>query len=56
MSSSANQRPAGSPAWAGARDDDTGPVPIVVFNLLEPGNIARAVAGERIGTLISDPA
>jgi uridylate kinase len=31
-------------------------MPIVVFNLLEPGNIARAVAGERIGTLISDPA
>src|SRR3712207_7570081 len=29
-------------------------MPIVVFNLLEPGNIARAVAGERIGTLIRD--
>ena len=27
-------------------------LPIVVFNLLEPGNIARAVAGERIGTLV----
>ena len=31
-------------------------MPIVVFNLQEPGTIARAVAGERIGTLISDPA
>jgi uridylate kinase len=29
-------------------------MPIVVFNLLQDGNIARAVAGERIGTLISD--
>ncbi len=31
-------------------------MPIVVFNLLRDGNIARAVAGERIGTLISRPA
>jgi uridylate kinase len=31
-------------------------LPIVVFNLLEDGNIARVVAGERIGTLVSsDP-
>jgi uridylate kinase len=30
-------------------------MPIVVFNLLEDGNIARAVAGEKIGTLISSP-
>jgi len=30
-------------------------MPIVVFNLLLDGNIARAVAGERIGTLISQP-
>ncbi len=28
-------------------------LPIVVFNLLVEGNIARAVAGERIGTLVS---
>lgn len=28
-------------------------LPIVVFNLLEEGNIARAVRGERIGTLVS---
>jgi len=28
-------------------------LPIVVFNLLVTGNIARAVAGERIGTLIA---
>ena len=28
-------------------------MPIVVFNLLRDGNIARAVAGEKIGTLIS---
>jgi uridylate kinase len=30
-------------------------MPIVVFNLLHDGNIARAVTGERIGTLISQP-
>ena len=28
-------------------------LPIVVFNLLHEGNIARAVRGERIGTLVS---
>jgi uridylate kinase len=28
-------------------------MPIVVFDMTEPGNIARAVRGERIGTLIS---
>ena len=28
-------------------------MPIVVFNLLEEGNIARAVRGERIGTLVA---
>ena len=28
-------------------------MPMLVFNLLEKGNIARAVAGERIGTLVS---
>ena len=28
-------------------------MPIIVFNLLEEGNIARAVRGERIGTLVS---
>ena len=27
-------------------------MPILVFNLLKEGNIARAVAGERIGTLV----
>ena len=27
-------------------------VPIVVFNLLEPGNIERVVLGEKIGTLV----
>jgi uridylate kinase len=30
-------------------------MPIVVFNLLEDGNIAKAAAGEKIGTLISQP-
>jgi uridylate kinase len=30
-------------------------MPIIVFNLLEDGNIARAVRGERIGTLVSTP-
>jgi uridylate kinase len=29
-------------------------LPIVVFNLLVDGNIARAVRGEKIGTLVSD--
>ena len=28
-------------------------LPIVVFNMLEQGNIARAVAGEEIGTLVT---
>jgi uridylate kinase len=28
-------------------------LPIIVFNLLEDGNIARVVRGERIGTLVS---
>jgi len=27
-------------------------MPILVFNLLTEGNIARAVAGEQIGTLV----
>ena len=31
-------------------------MPIIVFNLLIEGNIARAVRGERIGTLVSTPA
>jgi uridylate kinase len=28
-------------------------MPIVVFDMTVPGNIARAVRGDRIGTLIS---
>jgi uridylate kinase len=28
-------------------------MPIVVFDMTQPGNIARAVRGERIGTLIA---
>ncbi len=32
-----------------------GSLPIIVFNLLTEGNIARAVRGERIGTLVSTP-
>jgi uridylate kinase len=31
-------------------------LPIVVFNLLETGGIARAVAGEKIGTIVSGEA
>ena len=31
-------------------------MPIVVFNLLADGNIARAASGEKIGTLISQSA
>jgi uridylate kinase len=30
-------------------------IPILVFNLLQPGNILRAVRGERVGTLIKEP-
>ncbi len=30
-------------------------MPILVFNLLTEGNIARAVRGEKIGTLVSTP-
>ncbi|HEY8371489.1 MAG TPA: UMP kinase [Pseudonocardiaceae bacterium] len=30
-------------------------MPIIVFNLLTEGNIARAVRGEKIGTLVSTP-
>ncbi|MGI8799460.1 MAG: UMP kinase [Pseudonocardia sp.] len=30
-------------------------MPIIVFNLLNEGNIGRAVRGERIGTLVSTP-
>ncbi|MGO4417899.1 UMP kinase, partial [Streptomyces sp. MCAF7] len=29
-------------------------LPILVFELLAEGNIARAVKGEKIGTLVSD--
>jgi len=31
-------------------------MPIIVFNLLADGNIARAVRGEHIGTLVHTPA
>ena len=31
-------------------------MPILVFNLLQEGNIARAVSGSKIGTLVSTPA
>lgn len=41
---------ADSTAISLARDNK---LPIIVFNLLVDGNIARAVAGERIGTLVS---
>lgn len=37
-------------AFALCKDND---MPILVFNLLTEGNIARAVNGERIGTLVS---
>ncbi len=29
-------------------------IPIVVFNLFEPGNIAKAIAGEKVGTRIGN--
>ena len=28
-------------------------LPIIVFNLLEDGNIGRAIRGEKIGTLVA---
>jgi uridylate kinase len=31
-------------------------LPIVVFDLMEKGNVVRAVRGEKIGTLIWHPA
>ena len=31
-------------------------IPIVVFDLFEPGNIGKAVAGETIGSRIGNPA
>ncbi|XP_078170570.1 amino acid kinase family protein isoform X2 [Carex rostrata] len=30
-------------------------IPVVVFNLQKPGNIAKAIMGEKVGTLISNP-
>ncbi len=31
-------------------------MPIIVFNLLRQGNIARAVRGDKIGTLVNEKA
>ncbi|MFI9384706.1 UMP kinase [Kutzneria sp. NPDC052558] len=39
-------------AFALCKDNN---MPIIVFNLLTEGNIARAVRGERIGTVVSTP-
>ena len=30
-------------------------LPIVVFDMMEKGNVVRAVRGEKIGTLVSQP-
>ena len=27
-------------------------IPIIILNLMEPGLVARAISGERVGTLI----
>jgi len=43
-------RVADATAFSLCMDND---LPIVVFDLLTEGNIAKAVAGERIGTLVS---
>lgn len=43
---------ADSTAFSLCKDNN---MPIIVFNLLTEGNIARAVRGERIGTLVSSP-
>lgn len=45
-----NLKVADATAFSLCKDND---MPILVFNLLEDGNIARACAGERIGTLVS---
>lgn len=45
-----NLKVADATAFSLCKDND---MPILVFNLLEEGNIARACAGERIGTLVS---
>ena len=37
-------------AFALARDNG---LPIIVFNIHEPGALARIVAGEAVGTLVS---
>ena len=31
----------------------TNNLPLIVFNLKEPGNLARVVQGDRIGTLVT---
>ena len=45
-----NLKVADATAISMCQDND---LPIVVFNLLVEGNIARAVRGEQIGTLVS---
>ena len=47
---SQNLKVADATAISLCRDNN---LPIVVFNLLEEGNIARAVQGEAIGTLVA---
>ena len=41
-----------STAIALCKDND---IPIIVFNLFEPGNISKAVAGESVGSRIGNP-
>jgi uridylate kinase len=48
-----NLRVADATAFSLCMDNN---MPIIVFNLLVEGNIARAVRGEKIGTLVSTPA
>ena len=31
---------------------EQGPVPIIVFNIEQDGNLARLLAGEKIGTIV----
>ena len=47
---SAGLQVADAAAFSLCRDND---LPIVVFNLMPDGNIARAVRGEKIGTVVS---
>ena len=51
-------RPSGCRSWTRRRSAcaRTTMCPIIVFDMNQPGNILRAVLGEKVGTLVSDQA